>query len=96
MINSGFFTTNGGCSAPTVFCLAGRMVGRRASLMARTSLDQLGADGIVGVHLRMQSYAWGQGVLEFIATDPRDLTEAHLHPGARPIKRANFVRPGTS
>jgi uncharacterized protein YbjQ (UPF0145 family) len=30
--------------------------------------DHLGADGIVGVQLRMQSYAWGQGVLEFIAT----------------------------
>jgi uncharacterized protein YbjQ (UPF0145 family) len=30
--------------------------------------DQLGADGIVGVALRMQSYVWGQDVLEFIAT----------------------------
>src|SRR6516165_3829954 len=30
--------------------------------------DHLGADGIAGVQLRMQSYAWGQGVLEFIAT----------------------------
>src|SRR6201995_5087412 len=30
--------------------------------------DLLGADGIVGVQLRMQSYVWGQGVLEFIAT----------------------------
>ena len=30
--------------------------------------DQLGADGIVGVQLRLQSYVWGQGVLEFIAT----------------------------
>ena len=30
--------------------------------------DQLGADGIVGVELRMQSYVWGQDVLEFIAT----------------------------
>jgi uncharacterized protein YbjQ (UPF0145 family) len=28
----------------------------------------LGADGIVGVQLRLQSYVWGQGVLEFIAT----------------------------
>jgi uncharacterized protein YbjQ (UPF0145 family) len=27
--------------------------------------DHLGADGIVGVQLRMQSYVWGQGVLEF-------------------------------
>src|ERR1700744_5808626 len=30
--------------------------------------DPLGADGIVGVQLRMQSYVWGQDVLEFIAT----------------------------
>src|SRR3984885_6504394 len=30
--------------------------------------DQLAADGIVGVQLRMQSYVWGQDVLEFIAT----------------------------
>jgi uncharacterized protein YbjQ (UPF0145 family) len=30
--------------------------------------DHLGADGIVGVQLRMQMYAWGQGCLEFIAT----------------------------
>src|ERR1700723_2088800 len=30
--------------------------------------DHLGADGIVGVQLRMQSYVWGQEVLEFIAT----------------------------
>ena len=30
--------------------------------------DHLGADGIVGVQLRMQSYVWGQDVLEFIAT----------------------------
>jgi uncharacterized protein YbjQ (UPF0145 family) len=30
--------------------------------------DQLGADGVVGVELRMQHYVWGQDVLEFIAT----------------------------
>src|ERR1700744_3621665 len=30
--------------------------------------DQLNADGIVGVQLRIQSYVWGQEVLEFIAT----------------------------
>jgi uncharacterized protein YbjQ (UPF0145 family) len=30
--------------------------------------DHLGADGIVGVRLRMQSYVWGQDVLEFVAT----------------------------
>ena len=30
--------------------------------------DHLGADGVVGVQLRMQQYVWGQEVLEFIAT----------------------------
>jgi uncharacterized protein YbjQ (UPF0145 family) len=30
--------------------------------------DHLGADGIVGVELRMQAYAWGQDVLEFLVT----------------------------
>ena len=30
--------------------------------------DHLSADGIVGVELRMQMYAWGQSVLEFVAT----------------------------
>ena len=30
--------------------------------------EHLGADGIVGVQLRMQAYVWGQDVLEFIAT----------------------------
>jgi uncharacterized protein YbjQ (UPF0145 family) len=30
--------------------------------------EHLGADGIVGVTLRMQAYVWGQDVLEFIAT----------------------------
>jgi len=34
----------------------------------RSEADHLGADGIVGVQLRMQMYAWGQGCLEFIAT----------------------------
>jgi len=34
----------------------------------RAEADHLGADGIVGVQLRMQQYAWGHGVLEFIAT----------------------------
>jgi uncharacterized protein YbjQ (UPF0145 family) len=34
----------------------------------RAEADHLGADGIVGVQLRMQSYVWGQDVLEFIAT----------------------------
>jgi len=34
----------------------------------RAEADRLDADGIVGVQLRMQMYAWGQGCLEFIAT----------------------------
>ena len=34
----------------------------------RAESDHLGADGIVGVELRMQMYAWGQDVLEFVAT----------------------------
>src|SRR6201994_566049 len=34
----------------------------------RSEADHLGADGIVGVDLRMQMYAWGQEVLEFVAT----------------------------
>src|ERR1700677_2901967 len=33
----------------------------------RAEADHLGADGIVGVELRMQMYAWGQQVLEFVA-----------------------------
>jgi uncharacterized protein YbjQ (UPF0145 family) len=34
----------------------------------RAEADHLGADGVVGVSLRMQMYAWGQDVLEFVAT----------------------------
>src|SRR5260370_23824071 len=34
----------------------------------RAEADHLGADGIVGVQLRMEQYAWGKGGLEFIAT----------------------------
>src|SRR6185437_8021039 len=34
----------------------------------RAEADHLGADGIVGVDLKMQMYAWGQGVLEFVAS----------------------------
>ena len=34
----------------------------------RAEADHLAADGIVGVELRMQMYAWGQGCLEFVAT----------------------------
>jgi uncharacterized protein YbjQ (UPF0145 family) len=34
----------------------------------RAEADHLAADGIVGVQLRMQMYAWGEGCLEFVAT----------------------------
>jgi uncharacterized protein YbjQ (UPF0145 family) len=34
----------------------------------RAEADHLGADGIVGVELRMQMYVWGQDVLEFVST----------------------------
>src|SRR5579872_3285230 len=34
----------------------------------RAEADHLAADGIVGVQLRMQMYAWGQNCLEFVAT----------------------------
>jgi len=34
----------------------------------RAEADHLGADGIVGVQLRMQMYSWGQNCLEFVAT----------------------------
>jgi len=34
----------------------------------RAEADQLAADGIVGVQLRMQMYAWGEDCLEFVAT----------------------------
>jgi uncharacterized protein YbjQ (UPF0145 family) len=49
--------------------------------------DHLGADGIVGVQLKLQMYAWGQDVLEFIATGTavRHLTGqgAHRAPDGR-------------
>ena len=43
--------------------------------------DHLGADGIVGVNLTMQMYAWGAGVLEFISTGTavRALTGTGAH-----------------
>jgi uncharacterized protein YbjQ (UPF0145 family) len=34
----------------------------------RAEADHLGADGIVGVTLNLQMYAWGEDVLEFVAT----------------------------
>jgi uncharacterized protein YbjQ (UPF0145 family) len=39
-----------------------------AMLRMQAEAEHLGADGIVGVQLRMQAYVWGQDVLEFIAT----------------------------
>ncbi|MGI9007015.1 MAG: heavy metal-binding domain-containing protein [Streptosporangiaceae bacterium] len=65
------------------------MYGARELAMARmqAEADHLGADGIVGVNLTMQMYAWGQGVLEFVAsgTAVRALagTGAHKAPNGR-------------
>jgi uncharacterized protein YbjQ (UPF0145 family) len=65
------------------------MYNARELAMARmqAEADHLGADGIVGVNLKMQMYAWGQGVLEFIATGTavRALagTGAHKAPDGR-------------
>ena len=46
------------------------MYNARELAMSRmqSEAEHLGADGIVGVQLRMQAYVWGQDVLEFIAT----------------------------
>jgi uncharacterized protein YbjQ (UPF0145 family) len=65
------------------------MYSARELAMARmkAEADHLGADGIVGVQLRMQMYAWGQSVLEFVATGTavRHLTGegAHRAPDGR-------------
>ena len=50
--------------------LSQAMYNARELAMARmqAEAEHLGADGIVGVELRMQMYAWGQEVLEFVAT----------------------------
>jgi uncharacterized protein YbjQ (UPF0145 family) len=49
--------------------------------------DHLGADGIVGVHLKLQMYAWGQDVLEFGATGTAvralEANGAHRTPAGR-------------
>jgi len=47
----------------------------------RAEAEMLGADGVVGVNLRMQAYVWGQDVLEFVATGTavRSLTAAGAH-----------------
>ncbi|HXQ59181.1 MAG TPA: heavy metal-binding domain-containing protein [Acidimicrobiales bacterium] len=53
----------------------------------RAEADELGADGVVGVILRLQTYVWGQDVLEFVATGTavRALagTGAHKAPDGR-------------
>ncbi|HEX6450276.1 MAG TPA: heavy metal-binding domain-containing protein [Trebonia sp.] len=53
----------------------------------RAEAEHLSADGIVGVQLRMQMYAWGQECLEFVATGTavRHLTGqgAHRAPDGR-------------
>jgi uncharacterized protein YbjQ (UPF0145 family) len=53
----------------------------------RAEADHLGADGIVGVTLQLQMYAWGEDVLEFVATGTavRALggTGAHRAPDGR-------------
>src|SRR5271165_1739702 len=56
----------------------------------RAEADHLGADGIVGVQLRMQQYVWGQDVLEFIATGTAvraigATAGAHRAPDGRPF-----------
>jgi uncharacterized protein YbjQ (UPF0145 family) len=67
------------------------MYNSRELAMARmlSEAEHLGADGIVGVQLRMQQYAWGQDVLEFIATGTavRSLSGAGAHkaPNGRPF-----------
>jgi len=65
------------------------MYNARELAMARmqAEADHLNADGIVGVGLRMQMYAWGQSCLEFVATGTavRAMagTGAHRAPGGR-------------
>jgi uncharacterized protein YbjQ (UPF0145 family) len=69
--------------------LSQAMYSARELAMARmqAEADHLGADGVVGVELRMQMYAWGQHVLEFVATGTavRHLegTGAHRAPDGR-------------
>ena len=53
----------------------------------RAEADHLQADGIVGVTLKMQMYAWGQDVLEFVSTGTAvramEGTGAHRAPDGR-------------
>jgi hypothetical protein len=52
----------------------------------RAEADHLAADGIVGVNLRTQMYAWGQSCLEFGATGTavRRLADEHKLPDTTP------------
>ena len=54
----------------------------------RAEADHLGADGIVGVQLKMQMYAWGQEVLEFVATGTAVRAEAGTGAHRAPDGRA--------
>ncbi len=54
----------------------------------RAEADHLGADGIVGVHLRMQMYSWGQSCLEFVATG----TASGTWPGTARTARPTAAR----
>jgi len=55
----------------------------------RAEAEHVGADGIVGVQLRMQSYVWGQDVLEFLATGTAvkasEASGAHRAPDGGPF-----------
>jgi uncharacterized protein YbjQ (UPF0145 family) len=67
------------------------MYNARELAMSRMEAEaaHLGADGIVGVELRMQAYVWGQDVLEFLATGTAVKatagTGAHRTPVGKPF-----------
>jgi uncharacterized protein YbjQ (UPF0145 family) len=67
------------------------MYNARELAMSRMESEaaHLGADGIVGVQLRMQAYVWGQEVLEFLATGTAvratGSTGAHRRPDGAPF-----------
>ena len=67
------------------------MYNARELAMSRMEAEaaHLGADGIVGVQLRMQAYVWGQEVLEFLATGTAvratGSTGAHRRPDGAPF-----------
>jgi uncharacterized protein YbjQ (UPF0145 family) len=71
--------------------LSQAMYSARELAMSRmqAEAERLNADGVVGVTLRMQSYVWGQDVLEFVATGTavRALKGegAHRAAGGRPF-----------